>query len=118
MSPLSIDGVLQRSSEPLPRAKAALSHLQKKRIPFVLLTNGGGKHEIERASMLSRRLGVSIDTELLIQSHTPYADLHHYKEKTVLIVGGETDSCRNIAKTYVESMHTFNDGGRVMSQSY
>ena len=44
-----------------------------------------------------------LDTELLVQSHTPYADLHHYKQKTVLIVGGVADNCQKIAKAYVEA---------------
>lgn len=99
----SIDGVIQRSNDPLPRAKAALSYLQKNRIPFILLTNGGGKHESERISTLSDRLGLPLDVDLLVQSHTPYADFHHYKEKTILVVGGEANSCQQIAKAYVAS---------------
>jgi hypothetical protein len=40
---VSIDGVLVRSSDPLSRAHKALSYLQSQRIPFILLTNGGGR---------------------------------------------------------------------------
>lgn len=40
---VSIDGVLLRSSDPLSRAHKALSYLQSQRIPFILLTNGGGR---------------------------------------------------------------------------
>ncbi|KAI7570057.1 hypothetical protein KC343_g22976, partial [Hortaea werneckii] len=43
-----IDGVLLRSSTPLPNAAATLKSLQAANIPFILLTNGGGKSETER----------------------------------------------------------------------
>jgi HAD superfamily hydrolase (TIGR01456 family) len=96
----SIDGVLVRSSDPLPRAHSALSYLQKQGIPFILLTNGGGKHESERVADLSQKLGVPLDTSMFVQSHTPFADMDEYKNKTVLVVGGDDDSCRVVAERY------------------
>ena len=103
----SIDGVLVRSSEPLPRAKKALSYLQKQRIPFILLTNGGGKHEAERVADLSERLEVPLDTRMFVQSHTPFATRVHgdgttagLKDKCILVVGGEGDRCRQVAERY------------------
>ncbi|CAO2657676.1 Nn.00g038020.m01.CDS01 [Neocucurbitaria sp. VM-36] len=95
-----IDGVLVRSSDALPRAHKALSYLQSQRIPFILLTNGGGKHESERVADLSNKLSVPIDTSMFIQSHTPFADMDHLKDKTVMVVGGEADKCRAVAETY------------------
>ncbi|KAH4935752.1 hypothetical protein HBH74_084250 [Parastagonospora nodorum] len=95
-----IDGVLVRSSDPLPRATKALSYLQSQRIPFILLTNGGGKHESERVRDLSRKLGVEMDTSMFVQSHTPFADMEQYKDKTVMVVGGEGDKCRAVAEAY------------------
>ncbi|KAF1952614.1 HAD-superfamily hydrolase [Byssothecium circinans] len=95
-----IDGVLVRSSDPLPRAHKALSYLQTHHIPFILLTNGGGKHESDRVSDLSAKLSVPLDTRLFVQSHTPFADMHEYKDKTVLVVGGEADKCRLVAEQY------------------
>ncbi|KAL6151053.1 hypothetical protein ACJQWK_10702 [Exserohilum turcicum] len=95
-----IDGVLLRSADPLPRAHQALSYLQAHRIPFILLTNGGGKHESERVADLSSRLNVPLDTSMFVQSHTPFADMHHLKEKTVMVVGGEADKCRKVAEAY------------------
>ncbi|KAF2839048.1 HAD-superfamily hydrolase [Patellaria atrata CBS 101060] len=95
-----IDGVLVRSSDPLPRAHKALSYLQSQRIPFILLTNGGGKHETERVEELSKKLEVPLDTSNFIQSHTPFADLNQYKEKTVMVVGGDEDKCRVVAERY------------------
>ena len=103
----SIDGVLVRSSEPLPRAKQALKILQRKDIPFILLTNGGGKHEAERVAELSRRLEVPLDTAMFVQSHTPVADMVHGNETSpglehecILVVGGEGDRCRRVAEQY------------------
>ncbi|KAF2034428.1 HAD-superfamily hydrolase [Setomelanomma holmii] len=95
-----IDGVLVRSSDALPRAHKALSFLQSQRIPFILLTNGGGKHESERVADLSSKLGVDIDTNMFIQSHTPFAGMDRYKDKTVMVVGGEADKCRDVAQAY------------------
>ncbi|KAL5402363.1 hypothetical protein PMIN03_010747 [Paraphaeosphaeria minitans] len=95
-----IDGVLVRSSDPLPRAHKALSYLQKNRIPFILLTNGGGKHEDERVADLSSKLDVPLSTTMFVQSHTPFADMHEYKDKTVMVVGGDGDKCRLVAEQY------------------
>ncbi|PSN70364.1 HAD-superfamily hydrolase [Corynespora cassiicola Philippines] len=95
-----IDGVLVRSSDPLPRAHQALSYLQSQRIPFILLTNGGGKHESERVNDLSKKLEVSLSTSMFVQSHTPFADMDQYKNKTVMVVGGDEDKCRIVAEKY------------------
>ncbi|MCJ1248683.1 Haloacid dehalogenase-like hydrolase domain-containing 5 [Trapelia coarctata] len=102
-----IDGVLIRSSKPLPRAQKALRYLQSHNIPFILLTNGGGKHETDRVSELSDRLGVPLDTSLFIQSHTPFAELvdgndcqEALKDKCILVMGGDGDMCRKVAEKY------------------
>lgn len=101
-----IDGVLLRSSQPLPRAHRALSYLQTHRIPFVLLTNGGGKSEQERVQQISQLLEVPLDTSMFVQSHTPFAELanghgkENLKDKCILVVGGEGDKCRRVAEGY------------------
>ena len=101
----SIDGVLLRSSEPLPRAHRTLSFLQSHHIPFILLTNGGGKSEQERVQQLSQLLQVPLDTSMFVQSHTPFAELANttngkesLKDKCILVVGGEGDKCRKVAE--------------------
>jgi len=38
---------------------------------------------------------------MFIQSHTPFADLVEYKDKTILVVGGDEDKCRVVAERYV-----------------
>lgn len=90
-----------RQKDPIPRAREALLHLQQQRIPFILLTNGGGKTEAERVEELSGILGVSLDTSTFIQSHTPFADFHELKRSTVLVVGGDADKCRLVAERWV-----------------
>ncbi|KAF2196586.1 cat eye syndrome critical region protein 5 precursor [Delitschia confertaspora ATCC 74209] len=95
-----IDGVLLRGSDPLPKAHKTLSYLQSQRIPFILLTNGGGKHESERVADLTSKLDVPIDVSMFVQSHTPFADMDSYKSKTVLVVGGDEDKCRHVALRY------------------
>ena len=100
----SIDGVLLRSSKPLPRASKALSFLQRNQIPFILLTNGGGKSEEERVDQLQQLLDVPLDTSMFVQSYTPFAELVHgndseegLREKCVLVVGGDGQKCREVA---------------------
>ncbi|KAI9716221.1 MAG: hypothetical protein M1812_005446 [Candelaria pacifica] len=102
-----IDGVLLRQSSPLPRAHKTLSYLQKNNIPFILLTNGGGKHESERVAELSGKLGVELSTDLFVQSHTPFQSLvggdgekEGLRDKCVLVMGGEGDRCRGVAERY------------------
>jgi ribonucleotide monophosphatase NagD (HAD superfamily) len=57
---------------------------------------------------LSSKLGVTIDTSMFVQSHTPFAAMEEYKHnKTVLVVGGEKDNCRKVAEAYVrDRIHT------------
>ena len=103
---ISIDGVLLRGGTPLPGASEALNILRAKHIPFILLTNGGGKHESARVAELSKKLGgVFLTEENFVQSHTPFKQLVHgtesherLGEKTVLVTGGDGDKCRKVAE--------------------
>lgn len=103
----SVDGVLLRSSKPLPGASKTLSYLQSHRIPFILLTNGGGKTEDQRVADLTEHLGVPLNTDMFVQSHTPFAQLVHgyggapaLRDRCVLVLGGEGNQCRNVAEKY------------------
>jgi len=98
LTPRSIDGVLVRGRNRLPRATEALTYLKHQRIPFILLTNGGGHHESARARFLTNELDVDIDASMIVQSHTPFADMDDLKDKTVLVCGGDHDACRTVAK--------------------
>ncbi|KAI9778845.1 MAG: hypothetical protein M1816_003887 [Peltula sp. TS41687] len=98
-----IDGVLLRSSQPIPGAREALHLLQRKNVPFILLTNGGGKPETARVAELSDKLGLSLDIGMLIQSHTPFAGLatkEEPKAECILVVGGDGEKCRHVAEQY------------------
>lgn len=101
----SIDGVLLRSSKPLPGASETLRYLQTHRIPFILLTNGGGKSEAQRVADLSKHLKVPIDESMIVQSHTPFTQLvegHRNRadlvDACVLVLGGKGNGCRHIAE--------------------
>jgi HAD superfamily hydrolase (TIGR01450 family) len=101
----SIDGVLLRSSGIIPGAAQALALLHNNNIPFILLTNGGGKHESARVAELSKKLGVPLTEENFVQSHTPFKQLvdgdetiESLKDKTILVTGGDSDKCRKVAE--------------------
>jgi HAD superfamily hydrolase (TIGR01450 family) len=119
----SIDGVLLHTSKPIPGAPETLRFLQRNNIPFILLTNGGGKPEAERVVDLSEKLGVGLDVSNFVQSHTPYQKLldpevdlgHPHLEEylcqslgrkrfsgkeTVLVLGSDASRARRIANGY------------------
>ncbi|KAI1873983.1 uncharacterized protein JN550_003252 [Neoarthrinium moseri] len=99
-----IDGVLLHVAKPIPGATETLRYLQKNDIPFILLTNGGGKHEKDRVAQLSDKLDVELSTENFVQSHTPFQELVHGAEgladKNILITGSDAAKARTIAEAY------------------
>lgn len=96
-----IDGVLLRGSKALPTAKPALELLNEHKVPFILLTNGGGVTESARASFLSSAIGVPISPLQIVQSHTPMkAFAHNNQFDRVLVVGGDKDNARECANEY------------------
>ncbi|KAI1427302.1 HAD-like domain-containing protein [Xylaria sp. FL1777] len=119
-----IDGVLLHVAKPIPGATETLEYLQRHDIPFIFLTNGGGKHESERVEELSARLGVPLSTENFVQSHTPFQELVNRSwshdpvdrqihnglldedvqpglaDKNILITGSDPARSRLIAETY------------------
>lgn len=99
-----IDGVLIRGNQTIPQAKPALEALNQNNIPWILLTNGGGKSERERVEDLSKALGTPIAEEQFVQSHTPFKALAS-KYNRVLVVGGDGEKCRKVA----EDVYGFKD---------
>ncbi|KAH7912262.1 HAD hydrolase [Hygrophoropsis aurantiaca] len=101
-----IDGVLIRGGEALPAAKEALSILEGNntlglKIPYILLTNGGGMSEVERCRKLSKQLGVRIDPAQYIQAHTVLKSVaHKYANAPVLVLGGKGNTLRAVAESY------------------
>jgi ribonucleotide monophosphatase NagD (HAD superfamily) len=105
---------LLRSSAPIPGASKALNFLNENNIPFILLTNGGGKHESDRVAELTEKLDVHLTVDNFVQSHTPFQELvrdtetvQGLKEKCILVTGGDGDKCRKVAEKYVISIVVF-----------
>lgn len=96
-----VDGVLVRGHTAIPRAKAALQKLNEHSIPFILLTNGGGMTEAAHAERVGMRLGMCIEEEQFVQSHTPFKmHVDKYKGKIILVLGGSKDLIKKLAAAY------------------
>lgn len=99
-----IDGVLVKGGSVIPEAKEALRMLNGEneegtKVPYIFVTNGGGKTEEERCIQLSKQLDVPVSTGQFICGHTPMQEMA-LKFGTVLVVGGEGEKCRHIAEGY------------------
>lgn len=99
-----IDGVLIRGGRPIPEAIEAMKVLngqnpQGIKIPYIFVTNGGGKTEQERCIQLSKQMEIEVSPGQFICGHTPMKEMAA-KYKTVLVVGGEGEKCRQVAEGY------------------
>lgn len=99
-----IDGVLVRGPETLSHGVEAIKYLDGEnpyniKVPYIFVTNGGGKHESVRAQDLSKRLQTEITCNQIVQGHTPMKELAG-TYKNVLVVGGVGNTCRHVAKDY------------------
>ncbi|CAG8434035.1 9720_t:CDS:10 [Funneliformis mosseae] len=103
---LDIDGVLIKGDTVVPETRAALdfldgNNLAKKKIPFILLTNGGGVTEKKKAKELSKLLEFDLSEEQVVLSHSPMRSLVSiYQNSQVLVLGGASDNCRKVAESY------------------
>ncbi|EGO55931.1 hypothetical protein NEUTE1DRAFT_131546 [Neurospora tetrasperma FGSC 2508] len=101
-----IDGVLVRGGKPIPEATEAMKVLNGEneygiKVPYIFLTNGGGKFESERCADLSRQLDMTVSEGQFICGHTPMRELSsRYRDCPVLVVGGEGETCRLVAESY------------------
>ena len=82
-----IDGVLVRGKTALPGAAAALSRLDAAKIPWLLLTNGGGEVEASKAAAVGAILGRTISPAQVVLSHTPLrsAVAAHAAQRTLVL---------------------------------
>ncbi|KAK7398236.1 hypothetical protein QQX98_012386 [Neonectria punicea] len=99
-----IDGVLVRGGRAIPEAIEAMKVLNGEnefgiKVPHIFLTNGGGKTEEERCGDLSKQLLCDIKPGQFICGHTPMREMAE-KYGTVLVVGGEGETCRLVAEGY------------------
>ncbi|KAL4908035.1 hypothetical protein BDW74DRAFT_115148 [Aspergillus multicolor] len=99
-----IDGVLIRGGKPIPAAIEAMKYINGEnpygvKVPYIFVTNGGGKTEEERCLDLSRQLELEVAPGQFICGHTPMKEMAQ-KYDTVLVVGGEGEKCRIVAEGY------------------
>jgi hypothetical protein len=99
-----IDGVLIRGGRPIPEAIEAMKMLNGEneygiQVPYIFVTNGGGKTEAERCIQLSQQLEMEVSPGQFICGHTPMREMAE-KYNTVLVVGGEGEKCRIVAEGY------------------
>lgn len=69
------------------------------KVPYIFVTNGGGKTEEERCIQLSSQLELEVSPGQFICGHTPMREMAQ-RYKTVLVVGGEGEKCRTVAEGY------------------
>lgn len=77
-----IDGVLIRGGRPLPEAIEAMKVLNGEneygmKVPYIFLTNGGGKTEAERCIDLSRQLDIEVSPAQFICGKHFLPSLHY-----------------------------------------
>lgn len=99
-----IDGVLIRGGRPIPEAVEAMKVLNGQnqygiKVPYIFVTNGGGKTEQERCVQLSKQLEMEVSPGQFICGHTPMREMAE-RYSTVLVVGGEGEKCRHVAEGY------------------
>ncbi|KAJ5110828.1 hypothetical protein N7532_001363 [Penicillium argentinense] len=99
-----IDGVLVKGGKPLPASVGAMKYINgdnpyRVKIPYIFVTNGGGKTEEERCIDLSRQLQIEVSPGQFICGHTPMREMAEVYQ-TVLVVGGEGEKCRVVAEDY------------------
>ncbi|KAF2278826.1 HAD-superfamily hydrolase [Westerdykella ornata] len=99
-----IDGVLIRGGRPIPEAIEAMKMLNGEneygiKVPYIFVTNGGGKTESERCIQLSQQLEIEVSPGQFICGHTPMREMAE-RYNTVLVVGGEGEKCRIVAEGY------------------
>ncbi|AOA63039.1 hypothetical protein PP7435_CHR2-0441 [Komagataella phaffii CBS 7435] len=99
-----IDGVIVKGPETIPEAKEALKLLNGAneyniKVPYIFVTNGGGRAEQARAEELSKRLDIEVTEDQVIQGHTPMRELVSVYNN-VLVIGGVGDACRKVAEKY------------------
>lgn len=99
-NPDSMDGVLLKGAKAIPGAPRALEMLDERRVPWILMTNGGGMSEEQRAELLTGELGMYVDVEQIVQSHTPTKAIPSKEDMVVLVVGGIRDHIRAVAQGY------------------
>jgi HAD superfamily hydrolase (TIGR01456 family) len=96
---LDIDGVILKGGKLIAGADDAIRRLKEEKVPFVLLTNGGGIPESIKANELSKKIGIDLLPSQVILCHSPFQDLvEDYHDSPVLILG--KPDCLEVARSY------------------
>ena len=120
---LDVEGVLLKGRVPMPGAAEALSKLftedgKSQIVPFVLMSNGGGFTEKERAELLTQKFALPFQETNIILSHTPMKNLvHQFGDQLVLVVGRE--GVKNVLYSYgFQKLITTEEYGSLHPQLY
>jgi ribonucleotide monophosphatase NagD (HAD superfamily) len=92
----SIDGVLLHRDKGIDGSATVIQALELMKIPYTLLTNGGGKHELEKISFVNKALGTNISEDHLVQSHTPFRHFDNLKNSTLLLISQDPGKTRDV----------------------
>lgn len=96
-----IDGVLLRGKKAIPGAANVLTTLENNQVPYMILTNGGGSLESDKAQWMSEILNKTVPKELVCLCHTPMQRLvATYKTKKVLVIGKKYENIRQVCSSY------------------
>lgn len=89
---LDIDGVICRGKQVLPGVREAfLQYLLDDKgaftVPTVFVTNAGNMTRVDKAQALGEKIGIEIDPEQMIMSHSPLKMFTQFHDQHVLVVG-------------------------------
>ncbi|OMJ21284.1 putative CDP-alcohol phosphatidyltransferase class-I family protein [Smittium culicis] len=99
-----IDGVL--GDTVLEKGVKALKYLNGEnplniKFPYIFMTNSGGLTEEQKANEITQKMGVQVNPNQIVLSHSPMRQLvNKYRNDNVLVIGGVNDRCAEIAKDY------------------
>lgn len=86
-----IDGVLVRGKTLLPKTRDCIKLITDKngkfKIPTVFVTNAGNELRSSKAAKLSNLLGVYVDADQVVMSHSPLKLFKKFHDKRCLISG-------------------------------
>ena len=100
-----LDGVIYRSGpsgkKPVGESVKAIRELSKRKIPFCFVTNSTGSTEDEKAKMLSKILGLNIESSRVFMATSPMRDLaKRFGKKRVLVLADGEEQTNKLATAF------------------
>lgn len=118
---IDMDGVLITGSKLVPGAAEFISRLQKKRIPFLILTNNS-RLKPQEFSKHFRTLGLDLTVELIFTSAMATANFlqEQYPEGTAYVIGesGIVTALEDVGYSLAESSSDYAVLGETFSYSF